>query len=593
MPLLRLALQRRTRRVSWLAVLAALACSGGGDSTDPGGGGGPPPTASRIAPVSGAASQSGVVGTAVAVAPAVRVTASDGRPVSGVAVAFAVTGGGQLGATSAQTNADGVASAGSWTLGTTAGEQAVTATAGTLTTRMTADAAAGPAAHVVVASGGNQTGATSAPLPAPVVVRTTDAYDNAVAGVALSFAASAGGSAAPATATTNASGEAQTVWTLGATEGAQTLTVTSGTISATVSATAQVGGPAFLSAAQVESGNLTQCAVSAAGQLLCWGDNGNGLVGDGTINYRGFPVAINPTGVTFAQVSVGHNNACALTTTGAAYCWGKGSAIGDGSFDTPRLTPVAVSGGHVFTKIVAGRSTVCALKADGTAWCWGTTLTPQSATARTVPTLVSSTLRFTDIGAGANADASQDYNCGISTTGTTYCWGITGIGASADAARAPAALGGGVPFTSLALGRNHACGLAADGRAYCWGANDQGQVGDGSTTTRATPVAVSSGSTRFTALAAGGVHTCGLTAAGAVLCWGSNQYGQLGDGTPATTRLTPVAVAAPTGVQFASLTAGQWTTCAITPGADVYCWGAKGTQTVVVPDATPVRVATR
>jgi hypothetical protein len=175
MPLLRLALQRRTRRVSWLAVLAALACSGGGDSTDPGGGGGPPPTASRIAPVSGAASQSGVVGTAVAVAPAVRVTASDGRPVSGVAVAFAVTGGGQLGATSAQTNADGVASAGSWTLGTTAGEQAVTATAGTLTTRMTADAAAGPAAHVVVASGGNQTGATSAPLPAPVVVRTTDA----------------------------------------------------------------------------------------------------------------------------------------------------------------------------------------------------------------------------------------------------------------------------------------------------------------------------------------------------------------------------------------------------------------------------------
>ena len=485
---------RHLRRAPWLALLAVLAC-GGGDSPTDNGGGNPPPTASHIAPVAGASSQTALVGTAVAVAPAVRVTSADGRPVPGVTVAFAVTaGGGQLGATSAQTNADGVASAGSWTLGTTAGEQTMKATAGSLSTELTA--------------------------------------------------------------------------------------------------TAVDPGPAFLSAAQVTTGNLAQCAVSAAGELSCWGDNANGLVGDGTTAFRSFPIAINPTGVAFAHVSVGSTNACALTTTGAAYCWGTGSANGDGSFGTPRLTPVAVSGGHVFTKIVAGRSTVCALKADGTAWCWGTTPTPASGTARTVPTLVSSTLHFTDVGAGATSDGTLDYNCGIGTDGATYCWGITGIGASADPARDPAVLGGGVTFTSLAMGRNHACGLAADGRAFCWGLNSQGQVGDGSSNNRATPVAVNSGSTRFVALVGGGVHSCGLTAAGTALCWGSNQYAQLGDGTMVA-KNAPVAVTAPAGVQFSSITAGQWTTCATTPGTEVYCWGAKGTQAIVIPQLTPVRVPTR
>jgi alpha-tubulin suppressor-like RCC1 family protein len=451
----------------------------------------------------------------------------------------------------------------------------------------------GPVATLTVVSGGGQQGTPGAALAAPVVVKAVDARGNAVPNAAITFTAGGGGSAAPANATTNASGQAQTVWTLGAAEGAQTLTAASGSISASIAATAQVGAPAFLSAAQVEAGNLAQCAVSAAGQLSCWGDNGNGLVGDGSTNFRQFPIAINPAGVTFAKVSVGSSNACALTSTGAAYCWGTGGANGDGSSGTPRLTPVAVSGGHVFTKIVAGNTTVCALKADGTAWCWGTTSTSTGATARTTPTLVSSTIQFTDVAAGSTPNGAQDYNCGISTTGQTYCWGIAGIGASPDPALAPTALGGGVTFTALTFGRNHACGLAADGRAYCWGLNDQGQVGDGSTTTRATPVAVSSGSTRFVALTAGGSHTCGLTAAGAAHCWGSNRYNQLGDGTSALTRTTPVAVSAPTGVQFASVTAGQFTTCATATGSEVYCWGARGTQAIVIQDPTPVRVPTR
>ncbi|NBT25752.1 MAG: cell wall anchor protein, partial [Actinobacteria bacterium] len=89
--------------------------------------------------------------------------------------------------------------------------------------------------------------------------------------------------------------------------------------------------------------------------------------------------------------------------------------------------------------------------------------------------------------------------------------------------------------------------LATGGTAYCWGYNGYGQLGDGtsgngdSSANRLVPVAVSGGRT-YTALVAGGKHTCGLATGGTAYCWGWNRYGQLGDGTSGTDRLVPVAV---------------------------------------------------
>lgn len=101
-----------------------------------------------------------------------------------------------------------------------------------------------------------------------------------------------------------------------------------------------------------------------------------------------------------------------------------------------------------------------------------------------------------------------------------------------------------LPLPRFMSGNGHSCGLAASGAAYCWGLNQNGQLGDGTTTDRASPVAVVGGVT-FAALATGGgygLHSCGLTASGAAYCWGSNSSGQLGDGTT-TDRSSPVAVA--------------------------------------------------
>ena len=148
-------------------------------------------------------------------------------------------------------------------------------------------------------------------------------------------------------------------------------------------------------------------------------------------------------------------------------------------------------------------------------------------------------------------------------------------------------------FTAVSADGLYTCGLAAAGAASCWGTNGSGLLGDGTTTDRLTPGLVAGG-VSFAAVSAGTQHTCGVTAAGAAYCWGANGSGQLGDGTNTTNRLTPVLVQAPAGVSFAAVTAGAVHTCGVTAAGTAYCWGRNvegqlgdGTTT---DRLTPVRV---
>lgn len=150
----------------------------------------------------------------------------------------------------------------------------------------------------------------------------------------------------------------------------------------------------------------------------------------------------------------------------------------------------------------------------------------------------------------------------------------------------------GIGFSQVVAGAGHTCGLADNGMVYCWGRNDSGQLGDGATEDRLTPVAVSS-LTGVVAIAAGRAHICAILTNGSARCWGNNDNGQLGNGTT-TDRLTPVVVS---GLSNAvAITTGKAHTCALLRNGTARCWGSNywgqlGNETNIVNEQpTPVVV---
>ena len=180
--------------------------------------------------------------------------------------------------------------------------------------------------------------------------------------------------------------------------------------------------------------------------------------------------------------------------------------------------------------------------------------------------------------------AGSDHSCALVDDGTALCWGTNwsgqlGTGQSdRNPHRVPEAVGGGLKFKSLAAGAIHTCGLTDDGTTWCWGSNHAGQLGIDATGGAVTPTRVSA-APAFSELVAGAAHTCGLTSTGAVYCWGDNSLGQLGSGANRSTPVpyfgfpqpTPTRVAG--SLTFRSITAAWGITCGATTGGIAYCWG--------------------
>ena len=365
--------------------------------------------------------------------------------------------------------------------------------------------------------------------------------------------------------------------------------------------TAITGGLVFQ---QISAGGTHTCGVTTSGEAYCWGNHIDGQVGDGTDSWDGRVSNINnprpiPTAVagdlTFAQVSAGWEHTCGVTTTGEAYCWGSniGRQLGDGT-QQRKVAPSAVVGGRTYSQISAGRSHTCGVTTSGTASCWGynyygqlgegwyTDHVPQSVPVSTLGDVVGG-LTYSQVRAGGN------HTCGVTPSGEAYCWGRGREGqlgtpfydyraqATPVQVKPPQLV-----LAKISAGGAHTCALAPSGEAFCWGDNHVGQLGDGTwrwTTASARVVDVWGGRT-FQEIASGGQHSCGLTGSGEAYCWGSNTYGQLGDGTT-TTRGYPALV--PGGHTFSLIGAGARHTCALTAAGQAYCWGDYGAGAYVSP----------
>lgn len=179
-------------------------------------------------------------------------------------------------------------------------------------------------------------------------------------------------------------------------------------------------------------------------------------------------------------------------------------------------------------------------------------------------------------GAGQAAFGGIGYhNCGLSSAGGVQCWGWNtfgqlGDGTTVDQATSKAVVGLASGVIAVGAGVYHSCALTDAGAVKCWGNNASGQLGDGTVVNRLTPVTVTGLPSGVTALAIGAEHSCALNSNGAVFCWGKNTSGQLGDGTTIG-RNFPGAVLNISGV--VAIAAGVNHTCAIISGGAIRCWG--------------------
>ena len=344
-----------------------------------------------------------------------------------------------------------------------------------------------------------------------------------------------------------------------------------------VEATVTVVGTASLSAGGSganATAHGTTCAVKSDGTLWCWGYNGNAQLGDGTTSPRYTPAQVGVLD-TWASVSVGHTHTCAVRQDGTAWCWGNNAygQLGDATI-VNRTTPVQAGSDADWVALSAGKSFTCGRRTDQSVWCWGLGTSGQLGdglgASSSLPVQEASASAWTSLSVG------EAHACGVRADGTGWCWGNNGSGrlgtvVGTDTLAPGQVTAGTAPWTALAAGGSHTCGVQSDLTLWCWGANSLGQLGDGTTTLSRTPVQVGEVGVFWTMVSAGQNHSCALDADGARWCWGSSTYREPGNmGALSYVNRPNLALG---GEAWVTLTAGNQHTCAVRVDGTVWCWG--------------------
>lgn len=446
-----------------------------------------------------------------------------------------------------------------------------------------------------------------------------------------------------------------------------------------------------VSYSQVSAGGAHACGITTAGLIKCWGNNVDGQLGDTTTTNRSAPVPVD-AGTTYSVISAGVNNTCAITTAGALKCWGNGPSNTNGNNSTSDQTsPVTIDSGTSYTQVSVGFKHACGITTSGILKCWGndgvvtnyptptvfdsgtsyskvsvhsdsssvhtcglttagalkcstnlgsmnvidsdsnythlsinnsgklctlsssvamtgmlrcigtafnltSVLSPtllDNYTVSTLPTKLNS--RFSRIlsdgsvatSAGTSGSSSakitSEYTYTAVTSDSAGSYMVTSSGALeyyANNSATPSSPDSGTLYTTISSGYNHTCGITTAGGLRCWGTNTNGQLGNNSTTTSATPIDIDAGNT-YTTVSAGYSYTCAIRTGGALYCWGLNGNGQLGDNST-TQRLVPTLINSGTSYSKVFTSNGNAPgfgyiyphTCGITAAGALHCWGA-------------------
>lgn len=318
---------------------------------------------------------------------------------------------------------------------------------------------------------------------------------------------------------------------------------------------------AIWKAKDIKSGGGHICAIDTQNSLRCWGSNDHGQLGDGTT----YDSTIPSIGISFPEgissFALGKSHTCVLLKNGVVKCWGGNDSgqLGNELKEDILLPSNALELASNVKAISISGTYSCALLTSEELYCWGYTLD-----------IPSEKVIFINVG----PDSSS---CVILFSGKVKCWGSNSYGQLGNGTRNNSknpieVIGLPRDVISIVSGDYHKCALTKSGAVKCWGKNDDGQLGDDSNNTRFHPVEVTGLSSGVLAIYAGGDHTCAMLKSGLIKCWGSNNFGELGNGNKQSSNIPVNFNLFPTNI-IKYFMAGINNSCAILNSGIIKCWG--------------------
>jgi alpha-tubulin suppressor-like RCC1 family protein len=316
--------------------------------------------------------------------------------------------------------------------------------------------------------------------------------------------------------------------------------------------------------------------------LWAWGSNFFKQLGDGTDTTRNSPVQTTASGTNWKEIyAAGQFFSAGIKTDGTLWMWGynPNGQLGTGTSSDTISTPVqTIAAGTNWKMVSCGGYHTAAIKTDGTLWGWGKNLSGHlgdgTTTSRTSPVQT--------IVGGTNwkmVSAGQNFTGAIKTDGTLWMWGYgfdgeLGVGAQALISTPVQTVAAGTNWKQISCSgiAGTAAAIKTDGTLWMWGLNTSGELGDGTTTRKSSPVQTVAGGNNWKFVSTQGKQaTRAIKTDGTLWTWGLNDYGQLGDGTT-TSRSSPVQTVA-AGTNWKIVCSGRNSTLAIKTDGSLWSWG--------------------
>ena len=328
---------------------------------------------------------------------------------------------------------------------------------------------------------------------------------------------------------------------------------------------------------------MFSCALFASGQIRCWGNNNYGQLGDGTTTHQYIPTPVVglPETDPVVQLAAGGRHTNVLLASGRIMAWGLGDTgqlgngmEGDGYEEHSPVAVVGVEDG--WRHVASGYLFNCGIQEDNSAYCWGRNDQGQLGTGAFEN--VASPVPVSGLGEIEAMTAGNYHVCAIDVSGSLWCWGRNdrgqmGIGVMGDPVTLPTLIDGiSGRIVDVACGVLHTCALRENGEVLCWGTNEYGQLGNGSEDDSDVPVLVSNLPSTVQNIDSEYEHTCALLEGGEMMCWGHNEEGQIGESTLGEVLQEPVGIdGLPSTI--VKIAVGAHHTCVLLDTTTVLCWG--------------------